>query len=126
MRSAFLAGAVSGVAMFDGGRVAAKSIIQETCYPTDCSDADARHIVDAAIREILLQKSNDLPTIDQRLQFRRRAQVFEKVTTIAHVLQTVHRSEKGIFIAFSLAGSVVSIGFHAFVLIYQCTSILTH
>ena len=59
--------------MFDGGCIAAESIGQETRYPADRRDAYASHVVDAAIREFLLQKSNDLPAIDQSLQFRRRA-----------------------------------------------------
>jgi len=60
-------------AMFNGGRVATKSITQESRNPTDCGDADPRHIVNSAIREILLQQTYDLPAIDQCLQLGWRA-----------------------------------------------------
>ena len=60
-------------AMFDGGRVAAKSITQESRNPTDCGDADPRHIVNTAIGEILLQQADDLPAINQCLQLGWRA-----------------------------------------------------
>ncbi len=112
--------------MFDCSRVAAKSIAQETRYPTDRRDTNAGHVVDAAIGEILLQIANDLPAIDQRLQLRWRAQVLEKFTTFLNVLETVHRAKKGIFVAFLLADSVVAVGFHDLVLIYVGTNVLTH
>ena len=60
-------------AMFDGGRVAAKAITQESRNPTDCGDADPRQIVNTAIGEIPLQQTNDLPAIDECLQLGRRA-----------------------------------------------------
>jgi hypothetical protein len=68
--------------------------------------------VNTAIREILLQQTNDLPAIDQCLQLGWRAQVFEKIATFSCALQADHRFEKGIFVAFALSGCVVSIGFH--------------
>ncbi len=102
------------VAMFDSGCVAAKAITEEPCYATDRSNTDACLVVDAAIGKAFLQQANDLPAIDQRLQFRRRAQVFEKIATFGQALQLVHRTKKGVFIAFSLAVSVVSVGFHGF------------
>jgi len=60
-------------AMFNGGRVATKSITEESRNATDCGDADPRHIVNLAIREILLQQTYDLPAIDQCLQLGWRA-----------------------------------------------------
>ncbi len=61
------------VGMFDGGRVPTKSITEESRNPTDCGDADPRHIVNTAIGEIPLQQTNDLPAIDECLQLGRRA-----------------------------------------------------
>ncbi len=60
-------------AMFDGGRVAAKSITQESRNPADRGDADPRHIMNTTIGEILLQQTSDLPAINQCLQLGRRA-----------------------------------------------------
>ncbi len=98
--------------MFDRSRVAAKSVTEEARYPADRGDANAGQIVDAAIGESFLQKANDVPAIDQCLQLRGGAQVFEEVTAFGQVLKPVHRFKKGIFIAFPLADSVVSVGFH--------------
>ena len=78
---------------FDGGCVAAKSVSQESRNPADRGDTDAGHIVYATIGKISLQKTNDLPAIDQCLQFGWRAQVFEKVTTFTRVLQAAYRFE---------------------------------
>ena len=58
--------------MLESGRVAAESVAQESRDPADRGDADPRHIVNATIREILLQQAYDLPPIDQRLELRRR------------------------------------------------------
>ncbi len=49
---------------FDGGRVPTESVSQESRNPTDCGDADPRQIVNTAIGEVLLQKTNDLPAIN--------------------------------------------------------------
>lgn len=56
-----------GVAMFDGGRVAAKAVTQKTRYPADRGNANAGNVMDAAIGEAFLQMTNDLPAIDQCL-----------------------------------------------------------
>ena len=103
-----------GVTVFNGGRVATEAVAQESRDPTDRRYTDARHVVDTAIGEVLLQKSNDLPAVNQRLQFRWCTQILEKFTTIAHTLKAIHRIEKVVFIAFLLAGGFVAIGFHAF------------
>ena len=104
---------MSDVAVFNGSRVATEAIAQESRDPTDRGYTDARHVVDSAIGEILLQKSDDLPAVNQRLQFRWCTQILEKITTIAHTLEAIHRFEKGVFIAFLLPGGFVAIGFHA-------------
>ena len=112
--------------MFDGGSIAAEPIAQETRYPADRRDTHAGHIVDAAIGKFLLQKTNDLPAIDQCLQLRRRAQVLEKVTNFLNILQAVHCAEKGIFVAFLLAGGIVSVRFHGLAMVCMCANVLTH
>ena len=101
-------------AMFNGGRVPTKSIPEKSRNPADCGDADPCHIWNTAIGEILLEQTNDLPAIDQCLQLGRRAKVFEKIATFSCALQADHRFEKGILVAFALAGCVVPIGFHDF------------
>jgi hypothetical protein len=101
-------------AVLDGGFVAAKPVTQESRNPADRGDADAGHVMNAPIGDILLKQANNLPAIDQRLQFGRRAQVFEKVSAFGGILQADHRIEEGVFVAFSLACGVVSIGFHSF------------
>lgn len=101
------------VAGFDGGEVAAIAVTQESCDPTDRGDADACQFVYATIGKIALQKANHLPAIDECLQFGRRAQILEKVSALLRALQATHCFKKRIFVASSLSGSLVLLGFHS-------------
>lgn len=100
------------VAALDGFRVSTKPVAQESRDATDRGDADACQIVDTTIGKILLQKADDLPAIDQCLQLRWCAQVFEKATTFGRILQASHSFKKCIFIAGFLIGGVMTIWFH--------------
>lgn len=108
--SAFFLRMVSGV--LDRGLVAAESVTQEPRHAADRRDADAGHIVDLSIGEILLKEAGDLPAIGERLELGWRAQVFEKITTFGQVLQADDGPEQGVLVAFALARCVLSIGFH--------------
>jgi hypothetical protein len=61
---------------------------------------------------VFLQVFDDLPAIDQGLQFCRRAQVLEKVSALVAVPQAYHGVEEGVFGAVLLAFGFVAVGFH--------------
>ena len=66
------------VSPFDGRLVAAKAIREEAGDTSDRRDADARQIVNAAIGQPLFEVFDDLPAINEGLEFGRRAQILEK------------------------------------------------
>lgn len=54
--------------------------------PPDCRDADTGQVMDFPVREVFLQIFNDLPAINQRLQFGRSTQILEKASDFPGVL----------------------------------------
>ena len=98
--------------MLECGCVTAKAVAHKARNPANRGDADPGHVVNPAIGEILLQKTDDSPAIDQGLQLGRRTQVLEKITTFTEILQADDRPEERVFIIFLLPGRFISVGFH--------------
>ena len=73
--------------MFQGGRIAAETVGKKAGDPANRGYAYAGQIVNAAVREVLLQELNDLPTVDERLQFRRGTKVLEEIPNLVDVLK---------------------------------------
>ena len=71
----------------DGGLVTAGAAGQATSYATDSCYADASQVMDFSIGEIFLQVFDDLPPVDQRLEFRGRTQIIEEVAHFSRVSQ---------------------------------------
>ena len=53
--------------MLEGGCIAAEAVGHESCNPTDSSDADASDVVNLPIWQVLLQKTDDAPAINESL-----------------------------------------------------------
>jgi hypothetical protein len=68
--------------------------------------------MDATIGKILLEQADDLPAIDQRLEFGGRAQVFKEISALVHVSQGIHSPEKIILAALPLRSGVIPVRFH--------------
>ena len=72
----------SGMESVQSNLVAAEAVAQEARNAANRRDANARQVVDPAIGQVLLQQFHDLPAINERLQFRRCAQVFQEISTL--------------------------------------------
>ena len=97
---------------FYGGAVAAETIGQESCDAADGGDADAGQVVNLALGQVLLEVLDDLPAIDEGLEFRWRAEVLEEITTLGPGLQADYGREQRVFGALLLTFGFVAIGFH--------------
>ena len=95
----------------DGGAIAAEAFIEKPRDATDRRDADAREVVNTPIRQVFLQQFDDVPAIDQRLQFRRSTQILEKPPILVSASSAWARS----------AGVSSRLGFTGG---YQCNSVL--
>ena len=96
----------------ESGLVAAEAVVEKARNAANRCYADAGQIVDLAIRHVFFEQGDDLPAIDQGLQFRWRAQVFEEAANLVDVAQRADCLEQCIFCPFAVPGGVVSIGFH--------------
>ena len=70
----------------------------------------------------MLQVLDDLPAIDERLKFRRRAQVLEEIAALLGALEADESLEQARLRRVLLALGFVSIGFQ----VYQCINVLVH
>ncbi len=68
--------------------------------------------MDLPIRKALLQQLNGLPTIDESLQFRRCAQIFEEISAFGDVFHADNGPEKRVFSPSAVLRRVMPIGFH--------------
>ena len=59
--------------MLESGCIAAEAVGHESRNPADGCDADASDVVNPPIWQVLLQKTDDAPAVDEGLQFGWRA-----------------------------------------------------
>lgn len=104
----------------DGGLIAAGAIAKTTCDAPDSCHAHAREIVDFSVRQFLLQAGDHLPAINQGLQLRRSAKVFEEQAAFLRALQRDNGIEQCVFGTLLLAFGFVAIWFHS------CINVLTY
>ena len=100
------------VGAFYGCLVTTKTVGDESCDAPDRGHTDTGEVVDLPVGEILLQVFNDLPSIDQRLKFGRRAQVLEEILTLLRGLEAVDGLKKGTFGIGLLAPCFIAVRFH--------------
>ncbi len=77
--------------LFGGFEIPASAMRDAARYPPDGGDADAGARVDLAIRDAFEQWPDDLPTVGECFQFRRRAQVRQQR---AHRLGRTQRQQR--------------------------------
>jgi hypothetical protein len=61
------------------GFVATEAVGQETCDPPHGRHTNAGNVMDLAIGEALLEKFDHVPAINERLEFRRSAQIPQEI-----------------------------------------------
>lgn len=105
------------VRVFERGFVAAETVSQEAGDTSDCGDADAGDVVYAPVGQFLLQKLDDLPPVDQRLQFGRGAKVLEEIADLVHLFERQDCAKERIFRAFAVGPGIVAVRLHG-VLMY--------
>ena len=96
----------------DRSAVAAEAVGQESGNTTDGSNTDPRQVVDLPVGQTLFQIGNNLPTIDERLQFRGCAEVLEEIAALVDVCQADDRLKERVFGARLLTVGIVSVRFH--------------
>ncbi len=96
----------------DCGGVATETVGQESGHAAYGRHAYTRQVVDLPIRKALLQSLHGLPTIDESLQFRRCAQIFEEVSAFGNVFHADNGPEKRVFSPSAVLLRVMPIGFH--------------
>ena len=64
------------------------------------------------VGQILLQVFHYLPTVDERLELRRSAEVFKEIAALFDALETIDRGEKSAFCVGLLAPGFVAVGLH--------------
>lgn len=97
---------------FDGRLVTAESRGEEPGYPSNGSDANAGSVVNFSIRHVLQQQLDNLPTVDQCLEFGGSAQIHEEIAALGDGLKCRHCAKECIFGAFSLNLCFITIWFH--------------
>jgi hypothetical protein len=100
--------------------VTAKAIGEESGNAPDGSNTDARQVVNLAVGKSLLEICNDLPTVNERLEFGWRAEVLEKTAALPGRFEADYGLEKVIFGTRLLPFGFVAIGFN------YCISVLTY
>ena len=109
-----------GVNAVEDRAVAAESISQAAGNAADRGNADACQVVDSSIGEVLFKIFNNLPTINEGLEFRRGAEIFEEAAALRDVLEADNGFEKGIFGTRLLSFCFVSIGLHSCINVIAC------
>ncbi len=94
------------------GAIAAVAVSEKSCDAPDRGDADAGKIVDAAVGKTVFKQFDHLPTIYERLQFRRRTKVLQEVVAFSRSAQRNNGTTQGFFRRFLLAFGFLSIRFH--------------
>ena len=88
------------------------AVRQEPCNPSDRGHADAGQVVNLPVRQALLKVFDCLPTIDERLQLGRRAQVAKQLAALGDGLHADDGREKRV-LGFRLAAlRIVTVGLH--------------
>jgi hypothetical protein len=100
--------------------VTAKAIGEESGNAPDGGNTDARQVVNPAIGKSLFEIGNDLPTVNERLEFGRGAKVLKKTAALVGRFEADDGHEKLIFGTRLLPVSFVAIGFHV------CINVLTY
>src|SRR5690606_15556203 len=95
-----------------GGRIAAKTVAQESGDAPYRGYADAREFVDAPVRQVLLQQLHDLPAIHECLQLRGRAEILEEAAALSDVFETDDGPEQRVFVAAAFGLGVGAVGLH--------------
>ena len=111
------------VGSFDGGLVAAETVGEKTGNAPDRRYADPCEIVNFSVGQSLLQVLDDLPTVHERLELRRSAQVLEEAAAFVDRLEAADSRTERVFSTRLLAGRFVAVGLHS---LYQCNSVLVH
>jgi len=77
------------VGTIDGGLVSAKAVCKETGDTPYCCHTDACEVVDLSVGKVLLEIFHDLPSVDESLKFRRRAQILKEIAALLKALEAV-------------------------------------
>jgi hypothetical protein len=104
---------------FDSSLVAAETVREESRDASDRRHTDASEIVNLSIGQTLLEILDDLPSVDEGLEFCRRAQVFEEIPSLLDTLEAHDSLEESVFRPGLLALGLVAVWFH------DCISVLT-
>jgi hypothetical protein len=100
------------VSPFDSGLVAANAVREETGNATDRRYADAGKVVNPTVGQSLFEIGDDLPAINERLEFGGSAEVLQETAALVDRLETDQGFEEVVLGTFLFAASVVSIRFH--------------
>jgi hypothetical protein len=97
---------------FDCDLVATEAVGKEAGDAADRGDADPGQVMNTAIWQVLLQIADDLPAIYERLQFRRRTQVFQEIATFIGIAQCRNGFEQRILGAAAGCIRILAVWFH--------------
>ena len=94
------------------GFVAAEAVVQKSGNASDSGNTDSGQVMNLPVRQILLQKFDDLPAIYERLELRRRTQIPEKNAALVDGAERNDCFEQFVLAALSLAVGILSVGLH--------------
>jgi hypothetical protein len=100
--------------------VTTEAIGQEARDPPHGRDTDTGNVMDLAIGKTLLEEFDYVPTIDERLELRRGAQIAQEIAAFVNGIQTDNRLAQRFLGPGLLPFGLVSVGFHC------CTSVLMY
>ena len=109
------------VGTFDRGLVSAETVGEKTGDAPDGRNADTREAVYFPVGQALLQEFDDLPTIHERLQLCRSAQILEEIAAFVDGLEAAESSAQSVLGTCLLTFCFVSVGLHS---MYQCINAL--
>ena len=102
------------------GLVAAETVRQKSRDSSNGRHTDAREIVNFSIGQTLLKVFDDLPSVDESLEFCGRAQILEEISALLDRLEAHQGLEERVLRSGLLALGLVTVRFH------ECNSVLTY